>query len=316
MAIKSPAQAPARPRQSRCLYSGTRDHPVYVDYLAPAGSNALLPVVMLHGGGHTGACYLMTPDGRRGWAELFADAGHPVYVPDWPGHGRSPMRDDFNTLSGHQVVEALTPLFERVGPAILLAHSASGPMAWMLAERLPDLVRAVIGIAPGAPANLIPMPTPDDLGSGHIFYSDEAEPIWVDDGTARRFWTNGERFPMHVFPDYRKSIVAESPRIMNERFNFDGRGLSVTPGALSGCPILVVTGETDLRHPRPVDEATAAFLGGEFCWLPDRGIRGNGHMLMLENNSDEIAELILGWIARRFRVNGVPHGPVEAASCC
>ena len=32
--------------------------------------------------------------------------------------------------------------------------------------------------------------------------------------------------------------------------------------------------------------------------LGDRGIAGSGHMLMLEQNSDEIAEIILEWLER------------------
>lgn len=34
----------------------------------------------------------------------------------------------------------------------------------------------------------------------------------------------------------------------------------------------------------------------DFCFLADRGIVGNGHMLMLETNSDEIAGIILDWL--------------------
>ena len=34
----------------------------------------------------------------------------------------------------------------------------------------------------------------------------------------------------------------------------------------------------------------------DFCFLADRGIVGNGHMLMLEDNSDEIAGIILDWL--------------------
>jgi hypothetical protein len=33
-----------------------------------------------------------------------------------------------------------------------------------------------------------------------------------------------------------------------------------------------------------------------FCQLGDRGIVGNGHMMMLENNSDTLAEHIVSWI--------------------
>jgi pimeloyl-ACP methyl ester carboxylesterase len=82
----------------RCFYAGTDAFPVYVDQLQQAGASTKAPVVMVHGGGHTGACYLMTPDSRAGWAQHFAAAGRDVFVPDWPGHGRSPMRPDFPTL--------------------------------------------------------------------------------------------------------------------------------------------------------------------------------------------------------------------------
>ena len=33
-----------------------------------------------------------------------------------------------------------------------------------------------------------------------------------------------------------------------------------------------------------------------FMRLEDHGIRGNGHMMMLEKNSDEIAALLERWI--------------------
>jgi hypothetical protein len=34
----------------------------------------------------------------------------------------------------------------------------------------------------------------------------------------------------------------------------------------------------------------------EFIYLGDRGITGNGHMMMLEDNSDALAEQVLSWI--------------------
>ncbi len=39
-------------------------------------------------------------------------------------------------------------------------------------------------------------------------------------------------------------------------------------------------------------------MGGDSTWteLPDLGIRGNTHALMMEDNSDEIADLICKWI--------------------
>ena len=44
----------------------------------------------------------------------------------------------------------------------------------------------------------------------------------------------------------------------------------------------------------------------DYLQLADIGIRGNGHMMMFEENSDEIAEIILEWIEENV-------GPMEEA---
>jgi pimeloyl-ACP methyl ester carboxylesterase len=44
------------------------------------------PIIMIPGMGLTSYLYLGTPDGREGWAQTFAKAGHPVYVFDEPGN--------------------------------------------------------------------------------------------------------------------------------------------------------------------------------------------------------------------------------------
>ena len=47
------------------------------------------PIVMVPGMGLTSYLYLGTPDGRDGWAPLFAQAGYPVYVFDEPNNAVS-----------------------------------------------------------------------------------------------------------------------------------------------------------------------------------------------------------------------------------
>ena len=44
-----------------------------------------------------------------------------------------------------------------------------------------------------------------------------------------------------------------------------------------------------------VDWPIEAGAKAEYCWLPDHGIDGNGHMLMMEENSDELADIIIDW---------------------
>jgi len=302
------ALSKASPRDAvRSFYSGTNEHPIFVDFVAGIATvPGKTPVVMVHGGAHTGGCYLSTPDLRGGWASQVATSGRDVFVPDWPGHGRSPMSPDFATLATVDVARSLIVLLEEVGPAVLLVHSASGPMAWWIAELRPDLVAAIVGVAPGPPANLLPdLPADpaaihalrDDASVGCPVYSPETRAVWLNAEFAAAYWANAPRFPKHAFERYCRSIVPESARIFNERFNIGGRGLKIeNPKNLNSCRILIVTGECDPRHPQNVDSATAAFLGADFMWLPDRGITGNGHMLMIEDNSDVIVSLIIEWL--------------------
>jgi len=292
--------------KQRFLYSGTAEHPVYVDVLAAEEKTGKLPIVMLHGGFHNGTGYLATPDGREGWACFFCRRGHDVHVMDWPGHGRSPTSASFLELSMADVGRSLAALLHDIGPSIVFAHSAAGPIAWWVAENHRTHVRAIVGIAPGAPANLVLELPPEPASAGesdttsHAIRAPTDRPAFVDRAFIRTYWANSPRFPLGAFEAYARSIGHESPRILNERFNIGGSGLHLEhPEQLGTLPILVMTGDSDPRHPKEVDGALAKFLGADFTWLPDIGITGNGHMLMLEDNNEQLAAHIGCWLDQK-----------------
>jgi pimeloyl-ACP methyl ester carboxylesterase len=64
--------------------------PMFVYWETPEEAARALPIVLVHGGGGQGTDYMMTPDGRPGWAQLLVEQGWTVYVVDRPAHGRSP----------------------------------------------------------------------------------------------------------------------------------------------------------------------------------------------------------------------------------
>lgn len=69
---------------------GERMHgQMYVQYQIPAHQTHKYPLLMIHGGGQTGAGFYETPDGREGWATYFLSKGYAVYVVDQVGRGRS-----------------------------------------------------------------------------------------------------------------------------------------------------------------------------------------------------------------------------------
>ncbi len=67
---------------------------VYAEFMIPSKLTSPYPVVLVHGGGNTGAIYMQTPDGREGWAPYFLRKGFAVYIVDQPGRGRSPYVAD------------------------------------------------------------------------------------------------------------------------------------------------------------------------------------------------------------------------------
>ena len=45
-----------------------------------------------------------------------------------------------------------------------------------------------------------------------------------------------------------------------------------------------------------VDALVASGAKAEHVFLKDRGLRGNGHMAMLENNRTQVFEFFSGWV--------------------
>jgi len=302
---------------------------LFVEYMVPASPEAKVPVVMLHGGSQSGCCYRATPDGRAGWQEHFVRAGHPVYVVDLPGSGRAanqpfemPLRhlpaasiEQLYTRSaascmwpasaGHDQwpgegvrgdaafeqflltqygsliektpalamhVACCAALLKKIGRCVVLAHSLGATAMWPLAQRCPELLAALIAVEPNGPP-----------------FSDIAP---VGDGTTvSRDW-GISYVPLQFDPPI------ESPLRLLEIWNQK----SVTPHrlvAMQSVPVLVVTGSASYHA--AYDAQTVEFLRRfgakvEHMELGAHGLSGNGHMLMLESNSDEIAALIASWL--------------------
>ena len=285
--------------------------PVYFEMFSPANPTGRPTVVMVHGGAHTGACYQRTADDRRGWAYLFAERGYRVVVPDWPGTGRSGYIPS-DKLSGATVIEGLGALIRHLGsPVVLLTHSMSGCYGWPLLERHGDVIAALVGVAPGPPGNIQPpariyaetdTAIEIDLG-GRRVRIDKNEPVTTtQDFVEHKLVGDSRFFPRDRLANYAATLRAIPPRIVLERQNVHGSQMRVTdPKKLHGKRVLVITGTHDLDHPRDADGAIVDWLrehgaDADFCFLGDRGIVGNGHMLMMEQNSDDIAGIIIAWL--------------------
>src|SRR6185295_18096323 len=74
--------------------------------------------------------------------------GNPVFD---AGFARSVPYLASNAETQDLVQQAGTALLDRIGPAILLTHSQSGPFGWLVADARPELVKAIVAVEPNGP---------------------------------------------------------------------------------------------------------------------------------------------------------------------
>lgn len=298
--------AASRPRHN-AVHLAPHGH-VHADILEPDSGDARRTHVMIHGAMHSGACWIETPDGRPGWAVMLAELGDRVVCPDWPGTGRSGFVAP-EDLTGRLIVDRLVDAIEPFdGDLVLWTHSTSGPFGWKIAEHLGDRLSAVIAIAPGQPGNIQPaapiIEDSDEALTVSLFgrpwrlpktglFPPARDLVWF------KFVEGVAHFPSDCFDRYHAGLQGIPVRVLAERLNVDGTQLTVDNiGRLASTRVIVVTGEQDPDHPRDVDEGIVAFfadagIDARFLYLPDNGISGNGHMMMLERNNRDVLEAIL-----------------------
>ena len=184
-------------------------------------------------------------------------------------------------------------------------------MGWKLAEQNRSVIEKLVAVAPGPPGNIQPEATvveeTDDevvvesFGMTRRLSRDRAYVGGIE-FVSHKLIGKSTRFPAGVLEMYAAHIAAVPPRLLYQRQNIGGSQLRVDNSTVfTGLPVLVFTGEFDTDHPKDIDGAVVDWLKGagaqvEFCWLPDHGIGGNGHMLMMEDNSDELADIIIDWV--------------------
>ena len=306
---------------------------MYVEALFPKQQLHPFPVVFFHGAGQTNVNWMITPDGRMGWADYFVSKGYAVYLCEqpsrgrsayhpedngprmyhsleslqrfmsdagawpqsarhtqWPGEGTLSFTDEADRQFIASQVEYLTQnrdsqrlvkdcalrLLREIGPAILVTHSQAGPFGWLLADEAPELVRGIVALEP----------------SGPPFSQDLQNPVSQNYGIAD--------LPLHYEPpvespaDFRLSLLPSEDPERNAGWVLAQPAPKLP--RLSGIPIFLIVSEAsyhagyDHLTSRVLDQCGVAH---EFIRLEEHGIRGNGHMMMLEKNNLEIADLIL-----------------------
>jgi len=223
----------------------------------------------------------------------------------WPGTGvmGDPVTDQViagqggafvpDTAAAHAIwAERGGELLDKIGPAMVMAHSAGGPSLWIYANARPKLVKGLIGIEPAGPP------------FGNLRYGVAASPLEYD-------------------PPVRDASELKTVDVPAR----DGRAagkLQAEPARklknLAGIPIVVVTSPASYHW--PYDLHTVAFLRQAGCSvdhieLEKIGILGNAHFFPMEKNNREVLQPVIDWVEAKVsapaRRAGVRPRAVQSA---
>lgn len=273
---------------------------MYVHYRVPAGASRL-PVVLVHGSNHTGMTYETTPDGRQGWASYFAHNGHPVYVVDHVGRGRSGF--DPTPISD----AVARPAAAGLHPAPLYPQQA----AWVNFRFGPRFGEPFPGLQ-------FPLDAFDDYLAQLVPNAEDLAEGPNGERTVAALGALLERIGPAVLMVHSQSglygleVVRRNAGAVRALVNVEGGCAPLSDDgvdALRSVPFLSLWGDFsagavgangDARRNGAVDLVRRLNDAGgraTFCLLPDQGIFGNSHMMMLDRNNLEVADVVERWLA-------------------
>ncbi len=172
-------------------------------------------------------------------------------------------------------------LLDKIGPAIIMTHSAGGPFGWLVAEVRPNLVKGIVVIEGGG--------TPF---TGQNVWGLSSVPV--------------EYEPRVSSPSEIKTVRVESPEPGAQPYLLQAEPARKLKN-LRGIPIVIVTAEASFASPG--NPGAVAYLKQAGCTaeelrLVSKGVKGNGHMMMVEKNNREVLQPILEWIDKNVPTRG------------
>jgi pimeloyl-ACP methyl ester carboxylesterase len=267
---------------------------MYAQYFLVQNRKGKLPLMLWHGGGLTGVTYETKPDGNPGWLNYFLRHGWDTYISDAMERGRAGWT---NTFKGEPVFLPLGDPWERfrVGPIGSWSEDKGKRMTYPGVQFPTDAYEQFM--KQGVPRWVT---TDDAIVAAYIELVDRVCPCVV------LVHSQSGSFGFKVAearPDKVKALIAVEPSATGNKDKV----------AALKMPIVVIYGDNAKDHPRwgkirqnVVDYAGAIKTAGgntEVIDLPDIGIKGNTHMVMMDKNSDQVADVIQKWLAGKGLVD-------------
>ena len=199
--------------------------------------------------------------------------------PTAPG-APNPAQTQMTVLAHQAWRERGAMLLDKIGPAIIMTHSAGGPFGWLVAEIRPNLVKGIIAVE----------------GGGQSF-------------TGANVW-GMSTIPVAYDPPVKDVSELKLVDVPSPEEGVAPYKLQAEPARklknLQGIPIVIVTSEGSFAspgNPGGVAYFKQAGCQAEELRLTKLGIHGNGHMMMVERNNRQVLQPILDWMSKTVEKN-------------
>jgi pimeloyl-ACP methyl ester carboxylesterase len=268
---------------------------MYAQYFLQQNPRGKLPLLMWHGGGLTGVTYETKPDGNPGWLNYFLRHGWDIYISDAMERGRSGWTDKFK---GDPVFLPLGDPWERfrLGPLGSWNDDTAKRVTYPGVQFPTDAYEQFM--KQGVPRWVT---TDDQIIAAYIELVDKVCPC------ALLVHSQAGSFGFKVAearPDKVRALVLAEP---------SATGGKDKVATLKNIPMAILYGDNAKDHPRwdKIRQNVHDYAGlikqaggsVDFIDLPDIGIKGNTHMMMMDKNSDQVADVIQKWFAEKGLVD-------------
>jgi len=202
------------------------------------------------------------------------DVGDPRVDQFQAGQNSAPLDGD---LAQRLWASRGAEVMDRIGPAVIVTHSAGGPFGWLVADQRPGLVKGVVCVE-GAGAPFAGQSRWGLTIAPLAFDPPASDPAQIATRDVTPAAASGSQ-PYKLQTDPARKLKN-----------------------LQGIPIAIVTAEASGRAASPpVEFLKQAGCAVDDVQLKDRGILGNGHFMMLETNRRQVFDVIRGWIETKVK---------------
>jgi len=231
----------------------------------------------------------------QGWKSLLESQGWQVLTPELLHHQPTADVDQLVGTGLSKYTDALAAEIDELGTQpVIFGHSMGGLLAQKLAAR--GLAKALVLLTPGSPWGVLPS-SPNEIAAAQGIMS--LGPFWTQALYADFDIACGNSLT-HIPADQQRHVfdqfVPESGQALYECMFWmydQDRASYINPIDIS-CPILCVAADED----KVIDPETVRKTADRYPDLATYAVaEGYGHMLLIEPDWRQVAEMTLNWLA-------------------